>query len=101
MTILNPIFLQHGIHFNTSEPVKLQGILHVHSRYTGMNLMLNWSLPFRIFLGFSRTIVCLLLFFLWVLLHVFSIFCMTSFANRNCLQHQETTPFSTVPEASH
>ena len=63
MIILNPIFLQHGIHLNTSEPVKLQGILHVHSRYTGMNLMLNWSLPFRIFLGFSRTIVCLLLFF--------------------------------------
>ena len=54
MTILNPIFLQHGIHLNTSEPVKLQGILHVHSRYTGMNLMLNWSLPFRKFLGFSR-----------------------------------------------
>ena len=66
MTILNPIFLQHGIHLNTSEPVKLQGILHVLSRYTQvqcMNLMLTGSLPFRMFLGFSRTIVCLLWFF--------------------------------------
>ena len=58
MAILNPIFLQHGIHLNTSELVKLQGILHVHSRYTGMNLTLTWGLPFRIFLGFSRTIIC-------------------------------------------
>ena len=38
MAIWNPIFLQHGIHLNASELVKLQGILHVHSRYTGMNL---------------------------------------------------------------
>ena len=58
MAILNPIFLQHGIHLNTSELVKLQGILHVHSRYTGMNLTLTWGLPFRIFLSFSRTIIC-------------------------------------------
>ena len=60
--ILNSIFLQHGIYLNTSEPVKLQGILHVHSRYTGMNLTLTGSLPFRMFLGFSRAFVCLLLF---------------------------------------
>ena len=60
MANLNPIFLQH---LNTSGPVKPQGILHIHSRYTGMNLMLSGSLPFRMFLGFSRTILCLLLFF--------------------------------------
>ena len=35
MAILNPIFLQHVINLNTSEPVKLQGILQVHSGYTG------------------------------------------------------------------
>jgi len=48
MAILNPIFLQHGIHLNTSEPVKLQGILYVHSRYTGTVYELDalWKSPF-------------------------------------------------------
>lgn len=48
MAILNPIFLQHGIHLNISEPVKLQGILHVLSRYTGTmyELDAHWKSPF-------------------------------------------------------
>ena len=49
MAILNPIFLQHGIYLNTSEPVKLQGILHVHTRYTGTvyELDAHWKSPFH------------------------------------------------------
>lgn len=49
MTILNPIFLQHVIHLNSSEPVKLQGILHVHNRYTAgtvYELDALWKSPF-------------------------------------------------------
>ena len=90
----------------TSTPVNLSNCRAFYMYTVGTqvqctNLMLTGSLPVTMLLGFSRTIVCLLLFLLWVLFHVFSIFCISSFGDRNCPQHQESTTFSTAPEASH
>ena len=61
MTILNPIFLQHVIHLNTCKAFYMYTI--GTQQVQCMNLMLSGSLPFSMFLGFLRTIICLLLFY--------------------------------------
>ena len=88
----------------TSTPVNLSNCKAFYMYTVGTQVWTWRSLGVSLlecFSVFQELLFVCYCFLLWVLFRVFSIFCITSFANRNCLQRQETTPFSTVPEASH
>ena len=89
----------------TSTPVNLSNCKAFYM-YTVGTQVWTWRSqgvsPLECFSVFQELLFVCYCFLLWILFHVFSIFCITSLiGNHNCPQHRETTPFSTVPEASH
>lgn len=64
-------------------------IIQIHFKHFDLFIWCFLVLGKPLLVGFCVVVV-------WVFLSVFSIFCITSFGDYTCLQHQETTLLSTV-----